>query len=216
MLITPGLGSFTLLGELVTDLDLPSDPPMDTRCGRCTACIDACPTGAIQDGRIVDSRRCISYLTIELDGPIPLELRPLVGDWIFGCDLCQEVCPFNAAAPDLVPADLRPRPGRSRPFLRQVLAFNRGQFRRFIAQSAMRRVRRRQLLRNVCVALGNVGTKDDVPALVRALSDRAPLVRGHAAWALGRLGARASLLAASSREENAYVLSEVDAALGSH
>jgi epoxyqueuosine reductase len=211
MLITPGVGSYTLLGELLLSIELEPDAPQDSRCGRCTACIDKCPTGAIVADRVVDARRCISYLTIELDGPIPRELRPLVGDWVFGCDLCQEVCPFNASASDLVPADLRPRPDRSRPSLRALLSLNTNQFKRYVDRTAMRRVRRRQLLRNVCVALGNVGSKDDIPALTEALSDREPLVRGHAAWALGRLGAKEALC--SARESDAYVQSEIAAAL---
>ena len=233
MVITPGVGSYTLLGELLLSIELPADAPQDSRCGRCTACIDRCPTGAIVADRVVDARRCISYLTIELDGPIPHELRPLVGDWVFGCDLCQEVCPFNAAAPAepegggaplsfarrgggmhppiIVPADLRPRPDRSRPSLRALLALGTNQFKRYVDRTAMRRVRRRQLLRNVAVALGNVGTADDVPALAAALEDREPLIRGHAAWALGRLGARDLLRAA--KETDAYVRSEIAAAL---
>jgi epoxyqueuosine reductase len=211
MLITPGVGSYTLLGELLLSIELPPDAPQDSRCGRCVACIEKCPTGAIVADRVVDARRCISYLTIELDGPIPRELRPLVRDWVFGCDLCQEVCPFNASASDLVPPDLRPRPDRSRPSLRALLALNTNQFKRYVDRTAMRRVRRRQLLRNAAVALGNIGTKEDIPSLTMALTDREPLVRGHAAWALGRLGARDVLQAA--REPDPYVQSEIAAAL---
>ena len=211
MLITPGVGSYTLLGELLLSIELEPDAPQESRCGRCTACIDKCPTGAIVADRVVDARRCISYLTIELDGPIPRELRALVGDWIFGCDLCQEVCPFNASASDLVPPDLRPRPDRSRPSLRALLALGTNQYKRYVERTAMRRVRRRQMLRNVCVALGNVGSKDDIPALTEALRDREPLVRGHAAWALGRLGAADVLRAAD--ETDSYVRSEIEAAL---
>ena len=211
MLITPGVGSYTLLGELLLSVEIEPDAPQESRCGRCTACIEKCPTGAIIADRVVDARRCISYLTIELDGPIPRELRPLCGDWVFGCDLCQEVCPFNASASDLVPADLRPRPNRSRPSLRALLALNTNQFKRYVDRTAMRRVRRRQLLRNVCVALGNVGGTGDIPALSEALRDREPLVRGHAAWALGRLGAKDVLR--STEESDPYVQSEIAAAL---
>src|SRR5262249_15409438 len=200
------------LGELRAVVELPTGAPIEPRCGRCTACLEVCPTGALKGDRLLDARRCISYLTIELDGPIPCELRPLIGDWIFGCDLCQRVCPFNEheAAPDLVPLALRPRATHSRPSLRALLGLNTNQFHRYVRGTALRRVRRRQLLRNVCVALGNVGGPDDVPALAAALADRAPLVRGHAAWALGRLGgARAQLEQARSTERDAYVLEEI-------
>jgi epoxyqueuosine reductase len=217
MIITPGVGSYTLLGELVVSIDLPEGVPQPSRCGRCTACLDVCPTGALVGDRLLDARRCISYLTIELDGPIPRELRPLIGDWVFGCDLCQSVCPFNAAAPaDLVPADLRPRPSRSRPALAHLLALGTNQFKRFVEGSALRRVRRRQLLRNAAVALGNVGGPADEPALAGALADREPLVRGHAAWALGRLGLRDPLERALKTEMDPFVREEVDAALACH
>jgi epoxyqueuosine reductase len=214
MLITPGVGSYTLLGELLTDLVLTPGTPIEPRCGRCTACITACPTGAIVADRVVDARRCISYLTIELDGPIPRELRPLIGDWVFGCDLCQEVCPFNhGTSAALVPLALSPRPAQSRPGLRFLLGLNTSQFKKLVRRTALRRVRRRQLLRNAAVALGNVGGHDDLPVLQQALADRAPLVRGHAAWALGRLGGRATLLEARERESDPYVQEEIAVAL---
>ncbi|HJZ84340.1 MAG TPA: tRNA epoxyqueuosine(34) reductase QueG, partial [Polyangia bacterium] len=209
------LGSYFFLGALLLNVSLPPDAPTTAHCGRCDRCLSACPTGAFVAPYVLDARRCISYLTIELDGPIPRELRPLIHDWIFGCDLCQEVCPFNAAAPgaDLVPLDLRPRPRQSRPSLTGLLGLGTAQFRKFVDGTALRRVRRRQLLRNVCVALGNVGGPAEVPALARALSDRAPLVRGHAAWALGRLHARAPLEAALAREPDPTVRAEIAAAL---
>jgi epoxyqueuosine reductase len=215
MLISPGLGSYTLLGELLLPVDLPQGEAETPRCGRCTACIDRCPTGALTPlgEHAMDARRCISYLTIELDGPIPRELRPLVGDWVFGCDLCQEVCPFNSHPSELVPADLRPRASHARPPLRALLGMGAYQFRKYVAGSSLRRVRRRQLLRNVCVALGNVGGAGDVPALAAALADRDALVRGHAAWALGRLPGGRYVLAAAAPDQDAWVSEEIALAL---
>jgi epoxyqueuosine reductase len=214
LVITPGVGSYTVLGELVVDLPLPPDPPARPRCGRCRMCIDACPTGAIGEDRTVDARRCISYLTIEHHGPIPRELRKNLGDMIFGCDLCQQVCPYNANVAETTLVELRPRPGRSRPPLLPLLALNPSQYKRFVRGTALRRVRRGQLLRNVCVALGNSGDRSAVPALCRALLDRDPLVRGHAAWALGQLGeGAASLRARRAKEPEAWVQDEIDAAI---
>jgi epoxyqueuosine reductase len=214
MVITPGVGSYTVLGELVIDAALPPDPPAKPRCGRCRACIDACPTGAIGPDRTIDARRCISYLTIEHHGPIPVELRPKMGNLIFGCDLCQEVCPYNAAPAEPALVELRARPGRARPPLAALLSLNANQYKRFVRRTALRRVRRGELLRNVCVALGNTGDATSVPPLVRALSDRDPLVRGHAAWALGELRAGGDALRArAAREPEAWVRQEIDEAI---
>jgi len=189
MLIAPGAGSFLLLGELLTDVECAPAQPFEPRCGQCRACLDACPTGAFVDAYTLDARRCISYLTIELTGAIPRELRPLVGDRVFGCDVCQDVCPFNASASGGAP-ELAPRPGYGRPTLRRLLGLGAAQFRKWQKQSALRRIHRPQLLRNVCVALGNVGTADDLPSLARALDEPHALVRQHAAWAIGRIEAR--------------------------
>jgi len=214
LLITPGIGSYTVLGELVVDVALPPDPPGRPRCGRCRLCISACPTGAIGEDRTLDARRCISYLTIELSGPIPREFRALMGDMIFGCDICQEICPYNASPPAASLVELRPRPGRSRPPLIPLLALNANQYKRFVRGTALRRVRRGQFLRNVCVALGNSGDPSALPSLERALGDRDPLVRGHAAWALGRLGGGASALRARrAQEPEPWVLEEIDEAI---
>ncbi len=224
MLIAPGLGSYVLLGELLLaaearlpDGAAPAVPRK--RCGQCRACLDACPTGAFVDAYVLDARRCISYLTIELEGPMPRELRPLVGTHVFGCDICQEVCPFNAGAgdpamppaPELAPLSVE----RGAPELIPMLALGANQFRQFVKRSALRRVHREQLLRNVCVALGNAGDVAAVPALRTALADRHPLVRAHAAWALGRLGDGAGLRAraACGEETDATVREEIDAAL---
>lgn len=198
LLITPGVGSFTVLGELLVDIELSPGTPLEPRCGACTLCIDVCPTGALRGPYAIDARRCISYLTIENTGPIPAELRPLMQDWVFGCDLCQEVCPWNAAARPGDPG-FRPDPKEgftaldyARPELVKLLHLGAAQFRRYVKRTALRRLARAQLLRNVAVALGNVGTPAEVPALCAALTSSAnpPLVRQHVAWALGRIGAR--------------------------
>jgi epoxyqueuosine reductase len=196
MLIAPGLGSFVVLGELLTDLECAPGPVDDAtpRCGQCTRCLDACPTGAFVDAYTLDARRCISYLTIENPGPIPRELRALIGDHVFGCDICQEVCPFNAA--DLQQTrtsgapELAPRPGYGRPSLVRLLALGAAQFRKWQKDSALRRVHRAQLLRNVAVALGNVGGIDELPPLMHALGDSSALVRAHVAWAIAQIVSR--------------------------
>ncbi|MGE5184696.1 MAG: tRNA epoxyqueuosine(34) reductase QueG [Acidobacteriota bacterium] len=199
LLIAPGLGSYVLLGELVVDAELaataPEQPPKP-RCGSCHACLDACPTRAFADAYVLDARRCISYLTIEHQGAIPRELRALVGTWVFGCDVCQEVCPFNAGEGD--PADplLAPRSlEHALPDLIALAGKGANQLRQLVRRTAMRRVSREVLLRNVAVALGNTGSPDAIPALARLLAHRSPLVRAHAAWALGRLGAHDVLAA---------------------
>jgi epoxyqueuosine reductase len=190
MLIAPGLGSYVLLGELLTDVPCAPDEPMAPRCGQCRACLDACPTGAFVDAWTLDARRCISYLTIELVGAIPRKLRPLIGDRIFGCDVCQEVCPFNHGEAAGGEPQLEPRPGSARPALRRMLGLGAAQFRKWQRRSATRRIHRVQLLRNVAVALGNVGSPDDIPLLAAALAKEPPLVRAHVVWALGAIAAR--------------------------
>jgi epoxyqueuosine reductase len=192
MLIAPGLGSFVLLGELLTDLDCAPGPLDDAspRCGACTRCLDACPTGAFVDAYTLDARRCISYLTIENPGPIPRALRPLVGDHVFGCDVCQDVCPFNAGEKPSGAPELAPRDGYGRPFLVRLLALGAAQFRKWQAGSALRRIHRPQLLRNVAVALGNTGGVDELPPLMHALGEPSPLVRAHVAWAIAQIVAR--------------------------
>jgi len=221
LLIAPGIGSYLLLGELILDVELEPSTVAGTernRCGSCTACLDACPTGAFVGPYVLDARRCISYLTVEHRGPIPRELRPIIGTRIFGCDVCQEVCPFNAAAPSRTAPDpslaltLRAAE-RSAPDLVRTLGLGAAQMRQLVRGTPLRRAGRDGLLRNVCVALGNTGEPAVIPALARALrGDRSALVRGHAAWALGRLGARAVLEAA--RDDDPSVTEEISAALG--
>jgi epoxyqueuosine reductase len=195
MSIAPGLGSYFFLGELLVDLEITASAPERSRCGSCERCITACPTGAIVDAHVLDARRCISYLTIEHRGVIARELRPLIGTWVYGCDICQEVCPFNASGqPRPVAPEMRPR--FTSLGLVQLLQNRSSGHKRLTAGSAMRRVSREQLARNAAIALGNLGDNDAVEPLKRALADdRSEIVRAHVAWALGRLGAHETLRA---------------------
>jgi epoxyqueuosine reductase len=219
-LIHPRLGSYYLLGEALLGIELPADPPFAADlCGTCTRCLDACPTECILPDRTIDARRCISYLTIELKGPIPVDLRPALGDWIFGCDVCQQVCPWNLrfARPTADP-DFQPREAVRSISAAGLLKIDPAGFRQAFRGSPALRARRRGLLRNAAVVAGNRGDASALPALQEALlNDREPLVRIHSAWALGRLGgeeARAALLRARAGEGVAEVREEIDAALG--
>jgi epoxyqueuosine reductase len=201
-------GSYFFLAELFTDLTLDELPLPADHCGSCTRCLAVCPTGALE-AYAMDPRRCISYLTIEHRGPIPLELRPALENWIFGCDLCQEVCPWNGDARD--PAD---DPALA-PYLPDLLTLDEPGFEARFAATVLARTKRRGLLRNVAVALGNSDNPEAVAPLADALGDPEPLVRSHAAWALGRLSgpaARRALEAARRRESDADALAELDAA----
>lgn len=252
MLIHPRRGSYFFLGVLLVDVELAPDEPFEEdRCGTCRACLDACPTGALlgrdADGApVMDARRCISYLTIELKGAIPEELRPAIGNRVYGCDICQEVCPFNvrfaegAAEPayaargpgerpvgvQAVPGEDPPpgagghpaHPGTSAPSLVALMetALDEARWEAFSRGSAIRRAGREGFARNVAVALGNWAAPEAVPVLEAALSDPSPLVRGHAAWALGRVrsaAARGALRARLGGEPDAQVRRELSAAL---
>ncbi|MGI8430981.1 MAG: tRNA epoxyqueuosine(34) reductase QueG [Chthoniobacterales bacterium] len=190
MLLNRSLGTWFFLAEIFTTLALPPDPPQPARCGTCTRCIDACPTGAITSAHRLDARRCISYLTIELKGSIPMELRPLLGDRIYGCDDCLDACPWNRFAQVSREAAFALRPAVREMALRDFLALDDEGFRTLFRGSPIRRIKRRGFLRNVCVALGNVGTAADRPALETAARDPEPLIAEHAAWALTRLEER--------------------------
>jgi epoxyqueuosine reductase len=216
MLLNRSLGSYFFLGALLLNVSLPPDAPTTAHCGRCDRCLSACPTGAFVAPYVLDARRCISYLTIELKGPIPRELRPLVGDWIFGCDLCQEVCPWNRKSPPGREPRFAPRPGRSTPELLSLLRLTPEEFAARFRGTPIKRAKRRGLLRNVCIALGNDRDPASLPALTEALRDPEPLVRGHAAWALGRIGgpgADTALRAALSGETDPWVCEELQLAL---
>ncbi len=216
-LIVPGQGSYFLLAEILLGIALEPDPPFEAdRCGTCTRCIDACPTGCIRPDRTLDARRCISYLTIEYRGSIPLDLRPQMGDWVFGCDVCQQVCPWNRfATPEGDPA-FAPRPDVPQPDLIGALSLELEAFSRRFRGNPIKRAKRRGWLRNVAVALGNRRDSRAVPALARALRDPEPLVREHAAWALGRIGgedARRALAAALEDETDPQVRASIQRAL---
>ena len=215
-ILTPSHGSWVLLGQVITDLNLQPDVPMLKTCGECVRCIDACPTGAIVAPYVIDNRRCISFLTIELRGPIPREMRPLIGDWVFGCDICQDVCPVNRKAePGLEPA-FRQRHDFAAPALIPLLYLDDQQFSERFRGSPIKRAKRPGLQRNVCVALGNIGDPAAVPALIDTLNHAGPLVRMHAAWALGRIGgndADAALRAALSTEDDPEVIHEIETAM---
>jgi epoxyqueuosine reductase len=227
MLLAPGLGPWVLLGAIATTLEIEPDEPLKKSCGSCTRCIAACPTGAISaEGGLLDARLCISYHTIENRGPIPRDLRAKFGGWIFGCDDCLESCPVGASRfeshPDLSPAAEED----ARPELTPLLELDAEAFSARFRGRAMMRAKRDGLLRNVCVALGNVGGEDDLPALCRALDDGSALVRGHAAWAVGRLVARVRLGTRNSAlgtrqlsrrlaiEQDDWVREEIELALG--
>ena len=202
LLIHPRQGSWFFLGEILVDVPLAYDRPLQAGgCGSCARCQVACPTQAFAGPYVLDARRCISYLTIELKGPIPRELRPLMGNHIYGCDVCQEVCPWNVKFGQFAPAErFEARDDRVAPELLSLIALDDEGFRERFRGSAIKRTKRRGLLRNVAVALGNWGDSRAVPALVRALDDHEPLIRGHAAWALGRIGGGAAGAALAARE----------------
>jgi epoxyqueuosine reductase len=210
-------GSWILLGELLLDIELPSDERVKTHCGSCTHCMPSCSTGAILAPGVIDSDRCISYLTIELRGPIPREMRPLIGDWVFGCDICQEVCPVNRKAVQGDHAEFAPESGiGASPVLTELLDMTEDEFRARFKYSPVKRAKWAGLRRNAAVALGNVGDPEGVPALVRALSGTSALVRGHAAWALGRIGGEAALVALREQmdiEDDEWVRDEIGLAL---
>jgi len=193
MLIDTRLGTWFFLGEILTTLELPLDTPQRDRCGTCERCIEACPTGAITAPHRLDARRCISYLTIELKSSIPVELRPLIGNRIFGCDDCLDACPWNRFAQASRETAFSARPSTTGMLLRDYLKLNDVEFRGLFRNSPIKRIKRRGLLRNVCVALGNVGGLADLTALKGAASDPDELVAEHAAWAIARIQQRCDM-----------------------
>ena len=222
MLIQPRRGSYWFLGVILLDVELAYDAPFrQEHCGTCSACVTACPTGALlgrdeSGAPRMDARRCISYLTIELRGPIPRDLRPLIGNRIYGCDICQEVCPWNSFATPASEESFLAREGLDGPKLIEWMTMTQEEFSARFKGSPIKRAKRRGLLRNVAVALGNWGSPEAVPALAVALNDEEPLVRGHAAWALGRIGtgaARQALRGRAEVEADAWVREEIAAAL---
>ena len=216
-LINPQQGSFLLLAEILLGLELEPDIPFSAdHCGSCNRCIAACPTNCILDDRTIDASRCISYLTIELKGPIPVELRSQIGDWIFGCDICQQVCPWNQRFASQATADI-PGSAIKEVDLVSELSLSPQEFTHKYKGRPQKRAKRRGYLRNVAVALGNSNSSRAVPPLVRALhSDPDHLVRGHAAWSLGMIGgqqAKIALEKSLSMEDEALVIKEIHQAL---
>jgi epoxyqueuosine reductase len=191
MLIHPRYGSLFFLGEIITDHEFDTyDAPLPraTMCGSCTRCLTACPTNAFPQPYVLDSRRCISYLTIEHKTGIAPDLRPLMGNWIFGCDICNDVCPFQRFAPITREASFAPTHlDRAAPPLLDVLAMDDADFRRRFAGSPVERIGCERLVRNACIAAGNWGNTSAAPALERLAQDDSPLIRDHAAWALERV-----------------------------
>jgi epoxyqueuosine reductase len=243
MLLNPRRGSWFFIGALLVDVELEPDEPFTLdHCGTCTRCLDACPTGALlgrdEDGApVIDARRCISYLTIEHRGPIPRDLRPLVGNRIYGCDICQEACPFNvrfaapgaepsyaARGPGEPPLGVQPlkadaaHPGTASPSLIRLLevALDEAAWDAFSRGSAIRRAGRAGFARNACVGLGNWGSEEAVPVLRAALTDPEPVVRAHALWALGRIGSPPALAALerhAAHDTHPLVVEEISRAL---
>jgi epoxyqueuosine reductase len=190
MLINERLGTWFFLAEILTTLELPPDEPVPNRCGTCVRCIKACPTGAITAPHRLDARRCISYLTIELKGAIPLDLRPLIGNRIFGCDDCLDACPWNRFAQVSRETAFSVRHSTTGMSLRDYLNLGDNEFRLLFKNSPIKRIKRRGFLRNVCVALGNVGDSSDLPALKRAAANTEPLIAEHAKWAIQQIRSR--------------------------
>lgn len=216
MTIVPGVGTYVLLGSLLLDVELDASLRLTDGCGACTECLDACPTGAFVAPYVLDARRCISYLTIESRSPIPRELRSKIGVRVFGCDVCQAVCPYNAGKGRSTALPGERRLESNTVELTELLHLRSAAYRRLVTNSAMRRVSRVQLQRNAAVALGNSHNAEAVPALAHALATNpSPLVRGHSAWALGHLGTAAAIeaLVASRLDRDELVREEVEAAL---
>lgn len=218
-LINKDIGSYFFLAEILLGIELVPDSPItESFCGSCTRCLDTCPTGALRAPYTLDANRCISYLTIEHGEEIPLELRPQMGDWIFGCDICQVVCPWNkpgAEAPAIL-SELLPREELLGIDLIEELGLSQAEFSARYKGSPVKRAKRRGYLRNVAVVLGNLKDSAALPALAIALEDPEPLIRSHAAWALGEIGGKETLLLLSNRaktEVNLQVQLEIQGAV---
>jgi epoxyqueuosine reductase len=217
LLLNTRLGSWCFLAALLTDLELEYDEPHAAdHCGTCRACLDACPTGAFVDAYVLDARKCISYATIELRASIPPELREAQGDWLFGCDICQDVCPWNRKAPETSEPAFAPRDAMNPLALADLFHLDDAAFRRRFRDTPLWRTRRRGLLRNAAIVLGNQQAASALEALGRGLFDGEPLVRGASAWALGKIGGprpNSLLKQRLAEEEEVEVRQEIAAAL---
>jgi len=210
--ITPSHGSWVLLGQVITDLRLKPDKPLEKNCGTCVQCMVDCPTGAIVAPYVIDNTKCISFFTIELRGVIPREMRSLIGDWVFGCDICQEVCPPNRKVEMGSEPGFKERHNFAAPQLLSLLDLSDEGFQVMFRKSPIKRAKKVGLQRNVCVALGNIGDQVAVPKLISTLNNSEPLVRLHAAWALGKIGgdmAVQALRSSISTEKDHEVLEEI-------
>jgi epoxyqueuosine reductase len=215
-LVSRAFGSWLFLGAIFTTLDLPQDEPETDHCGSCRACLDICPTAAFPQPYRLDARRCISYLTIEHKGPIPRELRPLMGNRIYGCDDCLAVCPWNKFAQAGREAKLAARATLRAPKLAELARLDDARFRALFSKSPVKRTGRDRFVRNVLIAIGNSGDPALAPEAERLIADSSPLVRGAAVWTLGRLAPeRLAGLAAAQRaaEDDTSVRAEWDAAV---
>lgn len=200
LLLNKPAGSYFFLAALLTDLDLPADEPFTAdHCGSCRACLDACPTNAFPQPYVLDATRCISYLTIELRDAVPLELRAGVGDWLFGCDVCQDVCPWNNRAPLSNEPLFQPRADENPVDLMTLFDLDDAGFKQRFRHSPLWRAKRRGILRNAAIVLGNQRLENAIPTLIGGLNDIEPLVRGACAWALGTIGTTASRTALRDR-----------------
>lgn len=218
MLINPGKGSYFFLGEVITTLALDYDPPARrplVGCGTCARCLTACPTNAFSEPYVLDARRCISYLTIEHVGPIDRLLRPLMGNWVYGCDICQEVCPWQRFAPAATQSEMRPISNNHiAPQLEVLLRLTASEFEQRYSASSIHRIGRNKLVGNACIAAGNSRRPELASALALLLTEDDPVIRNHAVWALGRLSAGKNALEQARRNESdPQVRLEIDDAL---
>ena len=214
MLLSRQFGPWLFLSEIVTNLEIPEDPPAEGDCGTCAKCQQICPTGALDEDYAIDARKCIAYLTIEYKGIIPAELRPQIKDWVFGCDACLTICPFTSHEKESTWPELKPEAGNG-PWMDWDALFSLKSNREYeekFAGTALLRAGRKQMLRNACIVLGNSGRPEALPYLFQALQDPAPLVRLHAAWGIGQIGGETAvnmLIEQLGREPDAGVIEEV-------
>lgn len=213
LLLNRNAGSYFFLAALLTDQELAPDEPFSAdHCGSCTACLEACPTQAFPQPYVLDATRCVSYLTIELRGPTPPELRPGLQDWLFGCDVCQDVCPWNRKAPTTAESSFQPQAGGNPVDLLELFRLDDAAFRRRFRDTPLWRAKRRGILRNAALVLGNQRDPAAIPALIRGLHDSEPLIRGASAWALRQIdapAANAALLARQAIETDPQVQAEL-------
>lgn len=217
-ILTRKYGSWVFLGQILTDMELECDKPLTKSCGKCIECLPACPTGAIIAPYVLDSNKCISFHTIENRGVIPIEIRPLIGNWVFGCDICQDVCPKNVQTGLPKRSIFEVRPDLQRLELIPILDMTEIEFRKRFARTPILRTKLVGLKRNACIALGNIGGERSVAALLKALSQSSPLVRGHAAWGLGHIGSKKCIDGLELRyivENDDWVREEIKLALDS-